>query len=198
MKLVAILLFIQLLGCQTQRIEHHTRSAWHYSMSGGGLKDEYVRDDGTIVKYSVVGGSTSANVQHFLDSIELESKDEVTGEVTMHAILPEQLLTQVLVCLRDRNWDILFKQLLSKNAQAYFESRNDDLQSFQTFFETNRRELAKSMQKMVQGKQFGDTVIRDSGQLVELSFSPNLMGNFRYRKVVLKREEQFLKLHSVE
>ena len=195
---VVLMLTGVFMGCETQRIEHHKRPAWHYSLAEGTLKNEVVREDGTIVKYSLTGGSTTPEVLQYFDSLELESKDEETGKVTLLAVIPEQLFTQTLICLRDRRWDILYDQLLSENAKAYFDSRQDDLQSLRTFFETNRRELAKSLQKMVQGKQFGDILIKDTGQLMYLTFAPQFSGTFKFKLFVLKREGQFLKLHSIE
>lgn len=198
MKLLSFFLLVCLIACETQKVEYHTRSAWQYSMRGNSLQDKVVRDDGTIVKYTVVGGSASQNVQKYLDSIDLETKDKETGQVTLNAVLPEQLLSQILVCLRDRKWDILFEQILSKSAQNYFKSQSDELRLFENFFEVNRRELAKLFQKMIQGRQFGDICVNDTGAFMELTFSPNMVGNFQFRKIILQREGQFLKLHSIE
>lgn len=198
MKLLSCLLLLSLIGCETQKVEYHTRSAWQYSMRGTSLEDEVVREDGTIMKYTIVGSSASQNVQKYLDSIEMETKDKETGKISLNAVLPEQLLSQTLVCLRDRKWDILYDQILSLSAQNYFQSQSDDLVTFKNFFEINRRELAKLFQKMIQGRHFGDILINDTGTFLELAFSPNMAGDFQFRKIILQREGQFLKLHSIE
>ena len=115
-------LFFIVAGCTTEKIEYHTRPAWHYSMSDS-IENKVILEDGTIVKYMPVAGATSAAVQQYLDTIELQEVDELTGEITLRAVLPEHLLSQLLTCLRDRNWDLLYEQVLSKEARNHFEAQ---------------------------------------------------------------------------
>lgn len=187
--------FAVVAGCKTQRIEYHTRPAWHYSMTNS-IQNEVVRDDGTIVRYAPIGGSASSAVRKYLDSIELEKVDEITGEVTLHAVLPEHLLTQTLVCLRDRNWDLLYDQILSESAKRYFGERDEG--PFEAFFDGNRRELAKSIRRMIQGKAFGDVFATEKGNLLIHTFSPRMVGNFKFKKITFLRDGEYLKLHSIE
>ena len=184
-------------GCETQRVEYHTRPAWHYSMIST-LQNEVVREDGTIVKYAAIGGNSSKSVKEYLDSVVLEEKNEVTGDITLRAILPEHLLTQTLVCLRDRNWDLLHEQILSSSAKQYFETRDNGRIEFESFFENNRRELAKTIQRMIQGKAFGDVFVSEDRNYMVLTFSPKMVGKYVFKKVTLYREGEFLKLQSIE
>lgn len=184
-------------GCETQRIEYHTRPAWHYSMTKT-IANEVVRSDGTVVKYVPIGGSTSVAVQKYLDTISLQETDETTGDTTLRAVLPMHVLTQTLVCLRDREWELLYDQILSRDAREYFGSRENGNDEFVAFFENHRNDLAKSMQKMIQGKPFGDVMVREEGRTVRMSFSPRMVGNFKFRKITFYREGEYLKLHSIE
>ncbi len=162
------------------------------------MANEVVRNDGTVVKYVPIGGSTSVAVQEYLDTIALQETDETTGDTTLRAVLPVHVLTQTLVCLRDRDWDLLYDQILSSAAQDYFGSREAGKAEFVAFFETHRNDLAKSMQKMIQGKPFGDVVMKEEGRTIRMSFSPRMVGNFSFRKITFYREGEYLKLHSIE
>lgn len=195
--MLIMLAIVPVIGCETRRVEFHTRPAWHYSMTKS-MSNEVVRDDGTVVKYTPIGGSTTTAVQAYLDGITLEETDETTGDTTLRAVLPIHVLTQTLVCLRDRNWDLLHDQILSGAAQAYFAARENGREEFVSFFETYRSDIAKSMQKMIQGKPFGDVLMEEEGRMIRMTFSPRMVGNFKFRMITFFREGEYLKLHSIE
>jgi hypothetical protein len=162
------------------------------------MENEVILEDGTIVKYAPVGGSNSAAVQQYLDSIELQEVDELTGEITLRAVLPKHVLSQLLTCLRDRNWDLLYEQVLSKEARNHFESNENGTTYFQTFFDTNRRDLAKLLQRMIKGSAFGDVRQFDDGRFTIISIAAHSAKDYRFKKVTLVREDDFLKLYSLE
>ena len=155
MRIISLILFFILCACKTERTEYRNIPAWHLAMGKKMPKNSDSTVDTKII-YSPIGGTNSIAVQNYLTTIELEKKDEVTGEITLRAILPEQILSQTLVCLRDRKWDILYEQLLSKNAQDYFKAIDLDLIHYKSYFEKNRLEIAKTIRKMLQSKSFGD------------------------------------------
>lgn len=190
-------LFFIVAGCTTEKIEYHTRPAWHYSMSDS-IENKVILEDGTIVKYMPVAGATSAAVQQYLDTIELQEVDELTGEITLRAVLPEHLLSQLLTCLRDRNWDLLYEQILSKEARNHFGSKENGTTNFQAFFDTNRRDIAKLLQRMIKGSAFGDVRQFDDGRFTSITIAKHSAKDYRFKKVTLVREDDFLKLYSLE
>jgi len=190
-------LVFAITGCATEKIEFRTRPAWHYSLNNS-LDNNIIREDGTIVKYASVSGENSTAVQQYLDSIELQEVDELTGEITLRAVLPEHVLSQFLTCLRDRNWDLLYEQVLSSEARNYFESRENGLEYFQAFFDTNRRDIAKLLQRMIKGSAFGDVRQFDDGRFTIIAITTHSAKDYRFKKVTLVRENEFLKLYSLE
>ena len=184
-------------ACNTQRVEYHKRPAWHYAMDKE-MPDEVVQEDGTIVKYATVGSSKSAAVSQYLDGIELRSKDEITGEVTLRAILPEHVLEQILICLRDRDWDLLYDQVLSTATRENYESKERGQEEFKAFFEKYRKELGKTVQRLLRGKSFGDVTQKTVGDYTIVTFAPGSLGNFKFHTVKLVREGEFLKLAVIE
>jgi hypothetical protein len=194
---LAVIPALTLLACKTQRVEYHNRPAWHYAMDKE-MPNEFVQEDGTIVRYSTVGGSRSDAVSQYLDGIELRSEDEITGEVTLRAVLPEHVLEQTLICLRDRNWDLLFDQVLSTETRKNYETKEYGREEFNAFFEKYRKELGKTVQRLLRGKSFGDVVHKRNGEYTIVAFAPGSLGNFKFHSVTLIQEGEFLKLAVIE
>ncbi|MDP6693159.1 MAG: hypothetical protein QF444_02445 [Phycisphaerales bacterium] len=192
-----LITFFLLVSCKTQKVEYRTRPAWHYAM-GTEMPNEEVGEDGTIIRYTTVGGSQSSAVANYLDGIELRSENEITGEVTLRAILPEHVLEQTLVCLRDRDWNLLYEQVLSTATRENYEAKEYGREEFIAFFEKNRKELGKTVQRLLRGKSFGDVVHKNIGNFVVVSFAPGSVGNFKFHTVKLCREGEFLKLAIIE
>ncbi len=194
---VLLILWLIMPACTTQRVEYHKRPAWHYAMDRE-IPDEVVKEDGTVVKYAPVGGTRSAGVSEYLYGIELRSEDEITGEVTLRAVLPEHVLEQTLICLRDRDWDLLYEQILSTATRENYESKDRGREEFHAFFEKYRKELGKTIQRLLRGKSFGDVTHRTVDDYTIVTFAPGSLGNFKFHTVKLVREGEFLKLAVIE
>jgi len=194
-KFIVVVLLV-LAGCTTQTIEYRSRPMWHTALSGG-LPIEYVREDGTIMKYSSSNETSSKALQAYLQTVVLEEKDEITGELTLRAILPEHVLTHVLTCLRDRNWDVLYEQLISSKMQQFYEQPDVGREQFDSFFISNRRELAKTLQRIRGGKGFGEVIASENENEIVYALSARVARNYKFKNVSFIRENQFLKLHSI-
>lgn len=190
------LFFACSFGCDTQKVEYRTRPAWHNSM-GQNLPSESTHQDGTIIKFSNTKKPTSEAFDQYLETIELVEKDEVTGETTLRAVLPAHVFTQTLTCLRDRDWDLLFKQIISEKTQAHYNSLDDELLEYETFFEDNREDIAKILQRMVLGSNSGDVIITKSKGFIVYGLSNRVGVDYKFNTVILVQEEQFLKLHAI-
>ncbi len=200
-KTTCLLLFMFLItfcciSCETQTIEYRSRPSWHTSLSGG-LPAEHVREDGTIMKFGTAGESSSLAVQKYMDTIVLEEKDEITGEITLRSILPEHVLKHTLTCLRDRHWGVLYEQILSTKTRAYYEDRENGREEFEMYFTKHRRELAKTLQRILGGKGFGDVVVSEQEHELIFTLSPRLRRDYEFTAVSFVRDGQFLKLHTI-
>ncbi len=191
-RLLALGLPVLILACSTYTIEHRKRSSWEVAMDRT-LPMEVVRDDGTIVRYSTNGGSASRLTQEYLDSLDLRSEDEVTGEVTLRAVLPEHLLQHLLSCLRDRNWDLVHGQLISEATRANY-SGEEGRAKFDEWFERHRRELARTMQRMLHGLSFGDILFHEEGTIITMTFAPGIRGDYPFTTIDMVREGEYLTL----
>jgi hypothetical protein len=184
------------VGCETQSIEYRSRPSWHTALSGG-LPTEHVREDGTVMKFGSSNESSSLAVQKYMDAIVLEEKDEITGEITLRAILPEHVLKHTLTCLRDRKWGILYDQILSAKMKTYYEERENGREEFETFFTKHRRELAKTLQRILGGIGFGDVVVSEYENELIFTLSQRILRDYKFTTVSFVREDQFLKLQTI-
>ena len=185
------------VGCETQTVEYRSRPSWHTALAGG-LTAEHKREDGTVMKFGSSNESSSLAVQKYMDTIVLEEKDEITGELTLRSILPEHVLKHTLTCLRDRKWDILYDQIPSTKSKAYYEARDNGRDEFEAFFIKHRRELAKTLQRILGGKGFGDVIISEHGDELVFTLSPRIRGEYEFSSVSFSREDQYLKLQTIQ
>ena len=194
-----LILIVCLLGtgCQTQKVEYRTRPAWHYSLNNS-VDNEVTLDDGTVVRYAPIGGSNTPEVQKYFASIKMYEVDELTGVIRLRAVLPEHRLTQLLTCLKDRDWDLLHNQVLSEDAKYYFETRENGYSEFQSFFENNRRDLAKTLQRMIRGNSFSDVSTIEDGRFTIISLRQHVARDYKFKKITIVKEDEYLKLNSIE
>ncbi|MBC8309575.1 MAG: hypothetical protein ISR75_00625 [Phycisphaerales bacterium] len=185
-----------LTGCGTQTTEYRTSPSWQTALSGGNSVD-HVRDDGTVVKFNSSNESSSHTIKEYLNTIELQEKDEITGELTVRSILPEHVLNHTLTCLRDRNWDVLYEQIISAKSRQYYSQLENGREEFDMFFITNRRELARTLQRIHGGKGFGDMVASENGNTIIYELSARVASGYKFKAVTFVREDQFLKLDSI-
>jgi hypothetical protein len=193
----ALLLLLLCVGCKSQTVEYRQRPSWHTALSGR-LPNEHRREDGTIMKFSTSNDTTSVAVQDYLETITLEEKDIITGELTLRAILPEHVLKHSLTCLRDRNWKVLYEQLISAKTQQFYEQQENGFAKFESYFNANRREIAKTLLRIHGGISSGDVVVSERGSEIIHSLVPRVARDYEYRSVSFIREGQYLKLHSIQ
>lgn len=192
------ILSVALSGCETQTVEYRHRPAWHTALSGGNrMPSEVTRADGTIMKYSSTNEAHSAVLQEYLDTIVLEEKNDLTGKITLRSILPEHVLTHTLTCLRDRNWELLFEQIISTPMKQHYRSGSHTEEEFITFFNDNRRDLAKTLQRMHGGIGPGEVTSSEHSGVITYVFVPQIARNYKFKSVSFLRENNYLKLHGI-
>ena len=183
-------------SCEVQKTEYRTRPSWQESM-GGDLPFQSTRRDGTIMNFSPSSSKKSTAFDAYLKTITLVEKDEITGKTTLRAILPEHIFTQTLTCLRDRDWTLLYNQILSKGARQSYEKENDGIEKFNNFFENNRDDIAKTFQRILRGTGNGDVLTNESDNKIVYYFSDRVGINYTFKSVTLIQEGQLLKLDLI-
>ena len=89
------------------------------------------------------------------------------------------------------------EQILSNEMKQFYENEENGREQFVDFFSSNRRELAKTLQRMHGGKGFGEVTSVQQGNVIMYSFIPRVARSYTFKSVSFMRENEFLKLHSI-
>jgi hypothetical protein len=197
MKKSALLcLLLVTASCEVQTTEYRTRPSWQEAM-GSDLPTQSTRSDGTIMKFASSSSKKSTAFDAYLKTVTLVEKDEITGKTTLKAILPEHIFTQTLTCLRDRDWDLIYDQILSGGARRRYGEDESGREQCNLFFENNREDVAKTFQRMLRGTGNGDVLTNEFENKVVYSFSNRVGVDYAFKSVTLVQEDQFLKLDLI-
>jgi hypothetical protein len=100
--------------------------------------------------------------------------------------------------LRDRDWDLIYDQILSERARKHFEEENEAHEEFDSFFEENRQDIAKTLQRLLRGTGNGDVLTNEYGNKVVYYFSNRVGVDYTFKTVTLVKVNQFFKLDNIE
>lgn len=185
-----------LSGCQTERIEYHKRPAFYYKAAMGDLPEEVRLEDGTILKYSTydeqssLGRSKGEAKKPFL--IREENED---GSITLRAILPEHILVNLLECLRNSEYELIWEQLLAEQTRQEFEATGGGEDGCTAFLKKNRHDLAATLTRMVAGLPAQETRFdRLADGIIRCRLRPQHVGELKYKYFDVIQEGVSLKL----
>lgn len=188
-------------GCQEYRIEYHDRPAFYAGAMDGPMPDRVTLADGTVVVYRDKGvrgdlqsKSDGSDAEPFLPREELDD-----GEIILRAILPEHVLFNTLLCIRDHDYGLLWDQMLATDTKDRYARRGEGLEEFGTFMEEHRNELGKTINRMFHGLPRNE-VVTDSlgGGFTRYRFIPQIGKQFKFRSVTMVNELGGLKLVVIE
>lgn len=186
-----------LTGCETYRVEHHKRPAFYYKAAMGDLPDEIRLADGTVLKYSTYGEdggigtrSSGKGGKPFLIREEMED-----GSIVLRAIVPEHVLVNLLECLRQQEYDLIYEQLLAEETRQQFEAEGDGADGCAAYLKKNRHELVATLTRMVAGFAAQETRFDALGEgLVRCVLRPQHVGKLKYKYFDVTQEGLGLKL----
>ena len=187
-------------GCKEYRVEYHKRPAFYERAAMGKLPDEVTLDDGTIVKYhstqeqSSFGRTGDDKARPF--QIREESEDGKT--ITLHAMVPEHVLTNALTCLRNEEYQLMFDQLLADRTKQEMERDGESTDECLEFFHKHRHELVATLTRMIAGlphEEVSITPLREG--VTRCRLRPQVAEGFRFKIVDVVKEGEGLKLLMV-
>ena len=193
--LLAIVAFS--VGCEPYRVEYRRRPAYYDRLTDGELPSEVQLDDGTRIVYHV--GPTRPDISTAevpeRDSFQVRQETE-EGEIVLRALLPEHVVANLLHSLRYEEYDLIWDQLLADRARQDFGE--DGRAAMTAFMQDNRVEIARMLNRMRIGLATHDTVVDRKGDYIVLRFWPQTAALFRFKRVVLVREDHQLKLLAIQ
>jgi hypothetical protein len=184
------------VACTPYRIERHTRPAFYQSASNGTLPDRVELKDGTVVEYVTGQPTPPSSTEGAADAKPFEIREEHDdGTVIVRCLLPEHVIANTMTCLRNREYKVMWEQLLAASTRQAYTSEGLTFDDFADFMDEARPEMMKTLNRMSFGF-LGQDVILESGAhgAMRARFGPRLASQFRYRSVEMVMEKDGMKL----
>ncbi len=183
-------------GCQSYRIEYHRRPGFYRRAGDGQLTDQVTLDDGTVIVYRdrVAAGRprTAGNDEPKTFRIREQAPD---GSTILRALLPQDVLANTLTCLGNREYELLWEQMLSQQTKSSYEAEGQGAEEFAAFFEKHRTELAATVSRMLLGLTANEVLVENlGGGRIRCRFYPHVAWNFRFKSVEMVSEQGGLRL----
>ena len=181
------------IGCETRQVKYVDVPSWQ--LREGVVSERYIDSDGVLVinRPRKMSGVTDIGKDgRGADSGRIENE---TGEVTLQAILPDQVVSHVVQCLFDEEYELLWDQLLSDKTKQQYEEAGQGKQEFIDFLRANRNELYSAMNRMLIGIRSPE-VIREAGPHggTRLRFHPHFADSFEFVAIDTVFENMQMKL----
>ena len=109
--------------------------------------------------------------------------------------MPQDILANTITCLRNQEYDILWKQLLSQRTKLAYELREQGFEEFAAFCGKHRRDLLVTLNRMLLGIPRQEVILESlGGGVIQCRLRPQVGSGFRFRKVDAVSEGPGLKL----
>ncbi len=184
------------VGCEPYRIEHRQRPAFYQRASDQELPSEVVLDDGTVMKFSEKRpGSSEASRESLAGAERVEIRERTSdGSVTLRAYAPEHVLAHAKQCIRQREYELIWEQLLAEETRSVYLRSGQDYASFAEFCERNRGDLMELFNRMGFGFYSSDVVQESIGNnAFRLRLHPSLGSQFKFTEFDVVKEPGGLK-----
>lgn len=183
-------------GCESYRVEHHKRPSFFQRASMGKLPDEVRMADGTVIRYSSFeekGGGKTARAPGRPPLQIREYHDD--GTVTLRCMVPEHVLVNFLECLRNREYELVWDQLLAEHTRQQFLEDGSGMEACVAYLRQNRHDLVATLTRMVAGLAAQETRFDAMGDgRVRCVLRPQHVGKLKYKYFDVAREGIELKL----
>lgn len=183
-------------GCKPYRVEYHTRPTFYDKTIAGDLPDEITLDDGTIIRYRTPDQKTSygrpTNERPF--SIREEAED---GTITLHALLPEHILVNLLTCLRNEEYDLMWDQVLAQSTRDAFDLTGGE-EDMAAYMRKYRHDLIATLNRMIAAIPHQETSFTSLGKgVTRCKLRPQISEPFKFKTVDVVKEGVELKLLTI-
>ncbi|MHC5002461.1 MAG: hypothetical protein ACYTJ0_05000 [Planctomycetota bacterium] len=189
-----------LAGCASYRIEYRDRPAF-YASAGVELPDRETLPDGTVVVYRDrnLSGALQENADRdeegkpFLIREKLED-----GTIVLRSILPEQLLANLITCIRNEEYTLIWEQILAEQTRTAWQDEGKTAEDFIAYFRKYRHELAEAVNRMSFGLLRSEVVVDNMGDgVTRYRFHPTVAGQMTFTTIFMRSEPEGIKLLTI-
>jgi hypothetical protein len=192
----AVLAGLAAAACSTYRVEYHPRPGYYRNTAAGPQPDRVTLDDGTVVVFTTREPTSELTQQAESGAEPFQIREELDdGTVVLRALLPQHVLANTLTCLRNREYELIWEQLLAERTRRAYELRGQGLEEFEAFFSANRGELVATLTRLLLGLVRGESFMENvGGGVVRFRFHPRVGTEFRFKTAEVVSEGGDLKL----
>lgn len=191
-------------GCETYRVEYHTRPAFYRNAASGAMNDKVTLEDGTVLVFTSrdLSGDIGDSSDDMGDgpSQRFQVREELDdGTIVLRAFLPQHVLANTMTCLRNQEYELIWEQLLAEQTKRSYEAREQGYDEFAAFFTANRLELAATLTRLMLGLSRGESFMSNDGDgVVRFYFHPRIGPEFEFKTVEVVAEGGGLKLLMIK
>jgi hypothetical protein len=193
---VLLVVCASMVGCETYRVEYHTRPAYYDEAAMGGMPDRVRLDDGTVIVYRTTDARAQQNKG---DRKPFKMREEMDdGRIVLRALIPEHVIANTLECLENEEYELLYREMLSEHTRLEWEGMGYDVHDFAKHFATYRGDMMRALSRMYIGMSQLDTIVEqhDNG-VIECRLSRSTAQNYKFTRIRIIREGIGLKLLTI-
>lgn len=162
----------------------------------GELPDRVVLDDGTVIVYKPPVTRSERKTRDGKPFQMREEHDD--GSVTLRAIIPEHVIANLIECLHNEEYELIWEQMLSDHTKRAWENEGHTLQDFIDYFAENRSPMVQALNRIYIGLSSFDTVMEHHEQdVIEIRLRPSVARGMKFSRVRVIPEGPGLKLINV-
>lgn len=194
--MVFIFIMVAMLGCERYRIERHRRSPIFFNPNYvEGVEREVTLEDGTVLIFDSVLAESSYGRQGAGKSAPFKIREELEdGEIVLRALLPQHVLLNLLVCLRNEEYQLVYDKLLARQTRETYEA-GEGLEGFTSYLTRHRGDMAEWLARMIAGLPLQQVQIkRLEGGVTRCRLRPQFGSQFTFKSLDVYREDGHYKL----
>ncbi len=194
--MILIFMIVALLGCKPYRIERHRRSPIFFNPNYvENPQREVTLEDGTVLIFESVLAKSSMGRQGAEKSNPFKIREELEdGEIVLRALLPQHVLLNLLVCLRNEEYELVYDKLLARQTRETYEA-GEGLEGFTAYFTRHRLDMAEWLARMIAGiplQHVQMTRLQDG--VTRCRLRPQFGSQFKFKSLDVYRENGLYKL----
>ena len=135
-------------------------------------------------------GRSAASEESLAGAERIEIREQsADGVVTLRAFAPEHVLAHAKQCIRQREYQLLWEQILSVETREAYLGAGQDFAAFAAFCERNRGDLMEMFNRMGFGFYSSD-VVQESigGNAIRIRLHPSLGAQFKFTEFDVVKE----------
>ena len=183
--MVLIFMIVALLGCKPYRIERHRRSPIFFNPNFvDNPQREVTLEDGTVLIFDSVLAKSSNRRQGGRKSTPFKIREELEGgEIILRALLPQHVLLNLLVCLRNEEYELVYDKLLAGQTRETYEA-GEGLEGFTAYLTRHRRDMAEWLTRMIAGLPLQQVqMTRLEGNVTRCRLRPQFSSQFKFKSL---------------